>query len=83
MAKGLTAAEKFFRRVEALALSALPTKELTAAAPEHHDGVMVALVPEDPESLVVGGEGALPADDLHVTLCYLVKVQDLSSFDQS
>lgn len=83
MARGLTPGETFFRRTESLALSALPISELTAAAPEHHDGVMVALVPDDPEQLVVEGEDALPADDLHVTLCFLGKIQDLSDADQS
>ncbi len=81
MARGL--AEKFFRRTESLALSVLPVTGLTAAAPEHHDGVMVALVPDDPDALALEHDEALPADDLHITLCYLGKVQDLSSFDQS
>lgn len=83
MARRLTGRENFLRRIEGFALSALPIKELTAAAPEHYDGVMVALVPEDPGSLAVDGDGALPAEDLHVTLCYLGKVQDLSSFDKT
>lgn len=85
MAKGLTSGERFLQRIESLALSALPVRELTAAseAEKHHDGVMVALVPEDPDSLAVEGDGALPAEDLHITLCYLGKVQDLSNFDKS
>jgi 2'-5' RNA ligase len=85
VAKGLTDREKFLRRIESLALSTLPTRELTAAseAEKHHDGVMVALVPEDPDAIAVDADGALPAEDLHVTLCYLGKVQDLSSFDKS
>lgn len=85
MAQGLTNEEKFFRRISSLALSAIPVQELTAAGEpdKHHDGVMVALVPEDAGALAVDGDGALPADDLHVTLCYLGKVQDLSSFDKT
>lgn len=85
MAEGLTDREKFLRRCEALALSTLPISELpiVAAPPAHHDGVMVALSPDEPEKIAVEGEDALPADDLHVTLCYLGKVQDLSSFDQT
>ncbi len=85
MARGLTDADQFFRRIESLALATLPTRELTAGAeaPKHHDGVMVALVPEESLALAVDGEGALPADDLHITLCYLGKVDDLSSFDKT
>ena len=83
MASGLDAEKKFFRRCDALALSALSVKELTAAAPEHHGGVMVALVPDDPGAFVLEHAEALPEDDLHITLCYLGKVQDLTSFDQN
>lgn len=85
MAEGLTNREKFLRRVESLALSARPITELpiVAAPPAHHDGVMVALVPDEPEQLAVDHEEALPADDLHITLCYLGKVQDLTTFDQT
>lgn len=81
MAEGLTDREKYLRRVEGLALSVLPTTEITAAAPEHHDGVMVALVPDNPDQLAVDGEDALHADDLHVTLTYHGKVSNLSDDD--
>lgn len=85
MAQGLTDADRFFRRIETLALSTLPVRELTASAEgeKHHDGVMVALVPDDPTALAVEGDGSLSADELHITLCYLGKVQNLSSFDKS
>ncbi len=85
MAEELTPHEKFLRRIEGLALASLPISELplAAAAPEHHDGVMVALVPDDPDQLTVAGEDALPADDLHVTLTFHGKIQDLSDDDQS
>lgn len=85
MAEGLTDREKFLNRIDSLALSVLPITELPmVAAPDaHHDGVMVALVPDDPEQLALDHEEALPADDLHVTLCYFGKIQDLSSFEQT
>lgn len=85
MARGLTERDRFLRRIESLALSALPVRELTAAseADKHHDGVMVALVPEDPESIAVDAEGALTADDLHITMCDLGKTQDLSAADKT
>lgn len=85
MAEGLTERERYLRRIESLALSALPITELplVAAPKAHHDGVMVAFVPDAPEELALDHDEALPADDLHVTLCYFGKVQDLSSFDQT
>jgi 2'-5' RNA ligase len=85
VAQQLTDRERYLRRVEALALSALPitTLPVTAAAPTHHDGVMVALVPDEPEALALDHSEALPAEDLHITLCYLGKAQDLSSFDKT
>lgn len=84
MAERLTDRERFLRRIEGLALSVLPITELPmVAAPDaHHDGVMVALVPDDPEQLAVEGEEALLADDLHITLCYFGKVGDLTDADQ-
>lgn len=74
----------YLRRSIDLSLSVLPVPHLpiTAAAPTHHDGVMVALVPADPEPLAIDHPEALPADDLHVTLCYFGKVQDLSNADK-
>ena len=85
MARGLTDEDKFFRRVESMALATLPVRELTAAseADKHHDGVMVALVPDEPGALALDSSGALPADDLHVTLCMFGKVQDLSDDDKT
>lgn len=85
MASRLTPEDRFFRRIESIALSTLPIEELTASSepPKHHDGVMVAFVPDDPDSLAVEDEGALPPEDLHITLCYLGKVQDLSTFDKT
>lgn len=84
MVSGLTDGARFFRRCDALALAALPIQDgLLAAAQEHHDGAMVALVPSDPESLAVEHDEALPADDLHITLCFLGKAADLSTFDQT
>lgn len=83
MAAKLTDRERFLRRVESLALSALPITSIVAAPPAHHDGVMIALVPDEPENLALDHPEALTADDLHITLCYLGKVQDLSSFDKT
>lgn len=85
MAEGLADREEYLRRSELLALSALPIVELpvVAAAPTHHDGVMVALVPDNPDQLAVEHAEALPADDLHITLCYLGKSQNLSNADKS
>lgn len=84
MAEGLTDREKFLQRIDRLALSALPIEELpmVASPPQHHTGVMVALVPDEPEQLAVEHAEALPADDLHVTLCFLGKVDDLSDADK-
>lgn len=82
MAPKLTEQERYLRRVESLALSTLPTP-IVAAPPQYHDGCMIALIPEAPESVALDHPEALPADDLHVTLCYLGKVQDLSSFDKT
>ena len=85
MARGLDEEKKYFRRIESIALSTLPTKKLTTAskADNYHDGVMVALVPDDPYSLVVGGAGSLPANELHVTLCYLGRDKDFTNFDKT
>lgn len=84
MAEGLTDHEQYLRRIEAFALATLPIAELPlVAASDHHDGVMVALVPDDPERYAIDHPDALPADDLHVSLCVLGKVQDLTSFDQT
>jgi hypothetical protein len=85
VASGLTDAEKFSRRIQSLALSTLPPKELVAGAGahKHPDDVMVALVPEQPSTLAVKGKGALLPDDLHVTLCYLGKEKDFTSLDRT
>lgn len=84
MAEGLTSREQYLRRIESLALSVLPIQDgLLAAAPSHHDGAMVALVPSNPESLAVEHDEALPVDDLHITLCFLGKAADLSTFDKT
>lgn len=81
----LTNRERYIRRIDSLALSALPISELSmvAAAPTHHDGVMVALIPDAPEDLALDHSEALSADDLHITLCFLGKVQDLSAADKT
>lgn len=73
---------KFLQRAEYLALSTLSVKHSLSAALEHHDGAMVALVPDDPYLLAINDKNALPADDLHATLCYLGKAQDLSDSDK-
>src|SRR6478735_9545241 len=53
----------------------------TAAGAQHHDGVMVALrIPEEVGSLVALENGT-PADDLHITLAYLGKFDDLGPGD--
>lgn len=84
MGKGLTDWERYLLRIESLALSALPISDgVLAAAPVNHDGVMVALVPDSPDALAFDHEEALPADDLHVTLCYFGKIRDLTSFDKA
>lgn len=81
--KAIAHQDEFLRRTESLALSARAINELpmVASPPAHHDGVMVALVPDSPEELALGHPEALPADDLHITLCYLGKMQDLSNDD--
>lgn len=84
MAEGLTDQERYLRRVESLALSILPIPDgVLAAAPKHHDGVMVALIPENSERLALDHEEALPADDLHITLCYLGKVDQFENIQKS
>lgn len=85
MATRLGDRRQYLRRVEFIALSALPIDELpmVASPPIHHDGVMVALVPTAPEQLAIDHPEALPPTELHVTLCYLGKVQNLSSTDQT
>lgn len=84
MAEELTHYEKFLRRVESLALSALDIPDgILASSPNHHDGVMVALAPDSPENFAIQGENTLTSDDLHITLCYLGKAQDLDSFDKA
>lgn len=75
---------QYLHRIESMALSALPIPDgLLAAVPKHHDGVMVALVPDNPEDLTLDHEEALPADDLHVTICYLGKVDQFTNTQKS
>ncbi|MFZ0789550.1 MAG: 2'-5' RNA ligase family protein [Chromatiaceae bacterium] len=62
----------------------LPGDTMTAATPPDHDqphtGVMIALVPtpDDATRLATDDEGALPAEELHVTLAYLGDTADLA-----
>jgi 2'-5' RNA ligase/GNAT superfamily N-acetyltransferase len=84
VAEELSKHEQFLRRVESLAISALPIPDgFLAAAPKHQDGVMVALVPENPEDFAVDHEEALPAEDLHITLCYLGKIDEFTNTQKS
>lgn len=84
MGRRLTPHGNYLRRVESLALSTVPVPDgLLAAAPTHHDGAMVALIPDAPEDLALSSEKALPAPDLHVTLCYLGKAKNLDIFKRS
>ncbi|MEU6362223.1 2'-5' RNA ligase family protein [Streptomyces albidoflavus] len=54
----------------------LRTLQAEAAAQDHSDGVMVALVPPADIAEQLAHEDGQPADDLHVTLAYLGKVSD-------
>lgn len=54
-----------------------PNPALTAAG-EEHTGGMIALVPANPDELLV--DGGLPADELHLTLAYLG--EDVTGMDR-
>lgn len=66
---------------EAQTAAAAPTldaeAEQFADEDEEHTGAMVALVPTNPDALVLDGEGAEPVEELHTTLFYLGDAVDI------